>query len=185
VLKAALFVVATVTLGWVSRASLRRPDSHGFYRFFAWEFILAVILVNFRGAEQWFAEPFCLRQLVSWLLLLGSIVPVCVGAHQLQTGGRTEVVRDDPQLFKFEKTTHLVTDGLFKYVRHPLYSSLLLFAWGVFAKRLSWPGAGLALGATVCLVATAKVEEAENRRYFGTAYEHYMQRSKMFIPFIL
>jgi protein-S-isoprenylcysteine O-methyltransferase Ste14 len=41
------------------------------------------------------------------------------------------------------------------------------------------------LGATVFLVATAKVEEAENRLYFGSAYDVYVRQSKMFIPFVL
>lgn len=78
-----------------------------------------------------------------------------------------------------------MTAGVFKYVRHPLYSSLLLLAWGVFLKRPSGPAGGLALCATALLVATAKAEESENRRYFGTAYDVYMRDTKMFIPFIL
>ena len=74
-------------------------------------------------------------------------------------------------LLCFEKTTQLVTTGAFKYIRHPLYSSLLLLAWGVFFKRPSWVGAGVALGATAFLLATAKVEELENIRYFGATYQ--------------
>ncbi|NIQ77767.1 MAG: isoprenylcysteine carboxylmethyltransferase family protein, partial [Anaerolineae bacterium] len=68
---------------------------------------------------------------------------------------------------------------------HPLYSSLLLLTWGVFLKNPSWAGCGLALGATAFLLATAKVEEAENVRYFGAAYRTYMRQTKMFIPFLL
>jgi protein-S-isoprenylcysteine O-methyltransferase Ste14 len=185
VTRAILFVGGTLALGWVSRASLGRLRSHGFYRFLAWELILAAVLLNFRGVGQWFGDPFCPRQLASWALLLGSIVPVIWGAHLLRTRGRAGTAHDDRQLFEFEKTTQLVTVGLFEYVRHPLYSSLLLLAWGVFAKRPSWAAAGLALGATVFLVATAKAEEAENRLYFGAAYDVYMQQSKMFIPFVL
>ena len=83
-----------------------------------------------------------------------------------------------------EKTTHLVTNGAFMYIRHPLYSSLLLLAWGVFLKHPSSVGGGVVLGATVFLLATAKVEEAENIRYFGAAYRAYMQTTKMFIPFV-
>jgi protein-S-isoprenylcysteine O-methyltransferase Ste14 len=40
------------------------------------------------------------------------------------------------------------------------------------------------LAATLFLLATAKVEESENVRYFGTAYAEYMKRTKMFIPFL-
>ena len=31
---------------------------------------------------------------------------------------------------------------------------------------------------------TAKIEEGENGRYFGPAYEEYKQRTKMFVPFV-
>jgi protein-S-isoprenylcysteine O-methyltransferase Ste14 len=54
-------------------------------------------------------------------------------------------------LFKgdaIEKTTILVTTGAYRYIRHPLYSSLLFLAWGIFFKAPSWPGGLLALAAT-------------------------------------
>ena len=87
-------------------------------------------------------------------------------------------------LLGIEKTTRLVTTGAFRYIRHPLYSSLLLLAWGVFFKNPSWAGICLALGATAFLVATAMVEEAENLLYFGPVYREYMRRTKMFIPYL-
>ena len=43
-LRIAIFVGATLLLLYVSRASLRRPRSHGFFRFFAWEAILGLTL---------------------------------------------------------------------------------------------------------------------------------------------
>ena len=185
VIRLVLLVVVTLILAYVSRASLSRPSSHGFYRFLAWESILALVLLNFRGFSQWFGDPLCLRQLISWLLLIGSIVPVAWGTHLLRTQGRPKAARDERPLFDFEKTTQLVTMGVYKYVRHPLYSSLLLVTWGVFFKRPSWPAGALVLCATAFLVATAKAEELENRRYFGSAYDSYMQTTKMFIPFML
>jgi protein-S-isoprenylcysteine O-methyltransferase Ste14 len=84
----------------------------------------------------------------------------------------------------FEKTTTLVTTGVYCYIRHPLYSSLLFLAWGIFFKTPSWLGGLLALTATLCLAATARVEEAENLRFFGDAYRKYMKQTKMFIPFL-
>jgi protein-S-isoprenylcysteine O-methyltransferase Ste14 len=125
VTRAILFVVGTVALGWISRSWLRRPHSHGFSRFFAWEFMLALVLLNFRSVGEWFGDPFCGRQLASWVLLFGSFVPFIWGAHLLRTRGHAATAPDDRQLFEFEKTSQLVTIGLFRYVRHPLCSSLL------------------------------------------------------------
>lgn len=54
VFKLAIMVVATAAIVLVSRASLRDPRSHGFYRFFAWEAILMLILLNI---DHWFDNP--------------------------------------------------------------------------------------------------------------------------------
>jgi protein-S-isoprenylcysteine O-methyltransferase Ste14 len=105
--------------------------------------------------------------------------------HQLRALGRPDTQRrEDVPLIGFEKTTKLVTSGVFNYIRHPLYSSLFLLAWGVFFKNPSLAGVCLALAATAFLLATAKVEEEENIRYFGPAYQAYMRETKIFVPFL-
>ncbi len=184
-LRVILFVSLSAVLANVSRASLKNTRSHGFYRFFAWECILGLFFLNFISLQQWFGDPVSVRQLISWFLLVGSIVPAAFGLHGLRARGKPSVHRPpDVPLIWIEKTTRLVTTGAFKYIRHPLYSSLLLLAWGVFLKHPSWVGGGVVLGATAFLVATAKVEELENVRYFGTPYRAYMQHTKMFFPFV-
>ncbi len=185
-LRVIIFTILSAALAYVSRASLKVPRSHGFYRFFAWECILALFFLNFIDVRQWFGDPFSVRQLISWFLLMGCIFPGVYGINLLCTQGKPDARRsDDAVLVWIEKTTQLVTTGAFKYIRHPLYSSLLLLAWGVFFKHPSWVGGGVALGATAFLLATAKVEEVENVRYFGAEYRTYMQHTKMFIPFVL
>jgi protein-S-isoprenylcysteine O-methyltransferase Ste14 len=83
-----------------------------------------------------------------------------------------------------EKTTQLVMAGIYRYIRHPICSSLLFLAWGVCFKHPAWLPLGLAVIATCCLIMTARKEEAENLRYFGTSYQDYMKRTKMFVPFL-
>jgi protein-S-isoprenylcysteine O-methyltransferase Ste14 len=181
-LEAVLFVVASAGIVYISRASLRAPRSHGFYRFFAWEAILALILLN---VEYWFRAPFSLHQVISWIFLIASALLVVHAVHLLRIIGKpTAQRRDDEATIGFEKTTELVSVGAFRYIRHPMYSSLLFLAWGVLFKDLSWWAGILALAATLFLVATAKVEEAEDIRFFGAAYQSYRKQTKMFIPFL-
>ena len=175
------FIILTVVIAYISRASLRDPRSHGFTRFFAWEAILGLVLINI---DHWFANPWRWYQLISWFLLFISIYPVVEGVRLLRQVGNPDQDRQGESLLEWEKTTQLVTKGLYKYIRHPLYSSLLFLAWGTFFKLPSWFGAGLVFLATVFLVLTAKTEEKEDIAYFGPAYEAYMKQSKMFIPFI-
>jgi protein-S-isoprenylcysteine O-methyltransferase Ste14 len=177
-----VFILASAGILYVSRASLRARGSHGFYRFFAWEAILALFLLNW---DVWFVGLFSLHQLISWPLLLVSIFLVLHSVYLLRVVGKPDesAGSDVPQL-GIEKTTTLVTVGAYKYIRHPLYSSLLFLCWGVFFKDPSWLGGLLASLATGFLVATAKVEEAEDIRHFGAAYKEYMKHTRMFIPFL-
>ncbi|WP_153130243.1 methyltransferase family protein [Dechloromonas hortensis] len=176
-----LFIIGTVTLVWLSRKSLRRPGRHGFYRFFAWEMILGLVLLN-RG--PWGENPASLHQSVSWMLMLLSILLVVLGHNALRRQGAASEARDDDALYAFEKTTALVTGGIFQYIRHPMYTSLLALAWGAYFQAPSWPGTALAALASLLLLLTAKADENECLAYFGQPYADYMQRTRRFIPYL-
>jgi protein-S-isoprenylcysteine O-methyltransferase Ste14 len=175
------FLAATSLLAWISRASLRSPRTHGFYRFFAWEAILALAVL---ALPVWFLDPFAPHQLVSWALLIGSLYPLVVSLRLLRQRGKPGADRSGEALLGLEKTTALVTSGLYGLIRHPMYTSLLLLAWGVLFKQPSPAGLALALAASTLLYQTAKIEEAENLAFFGPSYTAYMRRTRMFIPFI-
>jgi protein-S-isoprenylcysteine O-methyltransferase Ste14 len=166
----------------VSWKSLRNPRSHGFSRFLAWECMLGLFLINVRF---WFHEPFGWNQIIAWFLLIVCIVPLVFGVHALRKRGKpTRRRAGDSSLLAFEKTTELVTSGVYHYIRHPLYSSLLLLAWGIYFKHFSWLGTALVLAAAGFLILTAKADEKECVQFFGKPYAEYMQTTKMFIPFL-
>ena len=177
-----IFIIGSIVLIYISRASLHQPRSHGFYRFFAWEAMLGLFLLN---VTAWFRNPFAWYQLISWILLFGCIVPLIFGVQALRARGKpTENREGDPSLLAFEKTTALVTTGIYHYIRHPLYSSLFLLAWGIFFKFPSWWGGVLVLVACAFLLLTAKADEAECTKFFGPQYQEYMKTTRMFIPYI-
>jgi protein-S-isoprenylcysteine O-methyltransferase Ste14 len=180
-IKVVVFILATMGIAWISRSSLRDVQSHGFYRFFAWEAILLLFLLNM---DYWFVDALGLRQIVSWTFLIVSLVFIYEGVRLFRQQGKLDQTRNDPGLVGIEKTTVLVTSGLYHYVRHPFYSSLLFLGWGIFLKNISWTGLLLVGAITVLLVLTAKIEETENIQYFGDAYREYMKHTKMFIPFV-
>jgi len=180
-MRTVLFVIATLGLLVVSRRSLGVLRSHGFYRFFAWEAILALIVIN---SGVWFVEPWSPLQLASWVCLLVSLLLLVPGGYQLFAQGKPSRRRKDATLMDFEKTSVLVTSGLYGYIRHPLYGSLLFLAWGAFLKGPAWYSWCLIAVATAGLVATAKADEGECQRYVGPAYTEYMGKTRMFIPFV-
>lgn len=167
------FCVVSAIIVLLSRKSLLKPHSHGFYRTFAFEAILLLVLYN---AEVWFKTPFSPFQILSWFFLTISLIVVGYGFYQLYKHGKPHG--------SIEATTQLITSGIFAYIRHPLYSSLLWLGVGVFLKRADLVGGSLVLAILAFVVATARIEESENVEHFGAAYEDYRQRTKMFIPFI-
>lgn len=182
VIRIILFILLSTFFLVFSWRPLHNPRSHGFYRFFAFEGILILILLNI---PFWVENPFSPLQLISWILLFLSILFAIQGFYLLRKlGGFRSRGRINPENLGFENTNKLVTDGIYKYIRHPLYSSLLLLAWGTFLKHISIYGIAAVLITSVFLVATAKTEERENISFFGPCYEEYIKKTKMFIPYL-
>ncbi len=179
-----IFVVASGVLAHLSRRSIRTPGSHGRYRFLAWECVLGLLLLN---VDAWFVDPTSPRQLVSWLALTASAVLVVWASVALRGHGRPTAERraGGAGLLAFEGTTQLVTTGAFARIRHPMYASLLLLAWGIALKRPTALAVSLATAASVLLQWTARAEERENLAYFGPAYARYMAATTRFIPWLL
>lgn len=178
---ATALAVGTGVLAWLSRKALTRPGSHGFYRFFGWEAILCLVVLNRR---IWGEDPFSPHQMVSWVLMIASITLVIVGVGTLKAHGKAGEQRDDGSFYEFEKTTQLVTKGIFGYIRHPMYTSLLALTWGAFFQEPSWLGAALAAFGTLCFQLTALTDEKECLAYFGKPYADYMRRTRRFVPYL-
>lgn len=75
----------------------------------------------------------------------------------------------------------LVTTGLYGYVRHPIYSGLLLLSIGVVLDAGWWPQAVVALMLFLLLRIKAQFEESLLRRAYPT-YATYAAKTPMFFP---
>jgi protein-S-isoprenylcysteine O-methyltransferase Ste14 len=170
----AAFVLLSIPAIVVSLPSFRRPRSYGLFRFFGFEGTLLLVLLNL---DNWFAEPFSPLHLSSWIVLSTSLVLALHSFHMLRTRGR-------PAQGSVETTTRLVTAGAYRFIRHPLYASLLLLAFGAFLKGPSWSTAGLLALTAASFHAAAVAEERESLARFGDSYSHYMRRTRMFIPHV-
>jgi len=180
--KVILFITLSLPVIYLSKRSLFDIKSHGFPRFFSWECIIALFVANYKF---WFVEPLSAHQVISWFLLVIAAYMVVAGVVLLRRASKPGVVRVDEKLFKFEKTTELVTTGIFKYIRHPLYSSLLFLTWGIYLKHPTIIMAFVALLSSGLLWFTAVGDEKECTAYFGDSYSDYMKGTKRFIPFVI
>jgi protein-S-isoprenylcysteine O-methyltransferase Ste14 len=175
------FGILSIPIIIISRRTLFDFRSHGFYRFFSWECIIWLFISNY---TFWFVDPFSTRQIFSWIFLFWSAYVVIAGVILLKKAGKPVESRNDTMLYKFEKTSELVDHGIYRFIRHPLYSSLLFLTWGIFLKHTTVLLLIVALLSTAFLYLTAIFDEKECTAYFGEKYIDYMKRSKRFIPFI-
>jgi len=172
-----LIVVITGTIfiilfSWFLSVKYKRY--HGIVRFFAFESVFILVLLNIK---IWFKNPFSPLQLISWALLILSIYVVITGYLLLKSKGKPDS--------NFENTSLLVKSGIYGYIRHPLYLSIFLLGTGVMLKNPE--PFQLILGAVnlISVYFTALIEEKEMIAKFGEDYKTYMTETKMFIPFII
>lgn len=175
------FMIGSLPVIYLSWRSLGSIKNHGFFRFLAWELMLWLLISNIR---YWFKDPLSWHQVFSWILLLLSIYPVLDGLYRFKAAGRINRERGDPTLFGFEHTTSLITTGVYRYIRHPMYASLLYLTWGIALKNPTVLILIYAGVASLFLYLTVRVEERENLAYFGEEYRQYMQRTRRFLPWI-
>jgi protein-S-isoprenylcysteine O-methyltransferase Ste14 len=76
----------------------------------------------------------------------------------------------------------LITDGPYQYIRHPMYSSILIGSIGLLINYFSWLRLGILIALFIVLLIKLKWEEKMLSVKFGD-YKHYMQHSSMLIPF--
>jgi protein-S-isoprenylcysteine O-methyltransferase Ste14 len=177
-----IFGILSMPILILSWRTLFNIKNHGFYRFFSWECIIWLLVNNYKF---WFDNPFSIQQIFSWIFLFWSAYAVIAGVLLLKRSGKPEKNRDETTLYAFEKTSELVDTGIFRYIRHPLYSSLLFLTWGIFLKNITDELIIISLVSTAFLYFTAIFDEKECIRFFGEEYSEYMNRSKRFVPFIL
>ena len=84
------------------------------------------------------------------------------------------------QLFETEKSGQLVTRGLYRVVRHPLYTFGLLFIW--LTSTVSQNSLTVYIGATLYTLIGAYFEERKLLREFGDSYAEYKKKTPMLIP---
>jgi protein-S-isoprenylcysteine O-methyltransferase Ste14 len=85
---------------------------------------------------------------------------------------------------KLKEGCFLVTTGAYRYIRHPMYSSVILMMYAIFVSTPTPLELFLFFSLIVVLVLKAKREE---KLWCGhdSEYISYKKRTKLFIPYIL
>jgi protein-S-isoprenylcysteine O-methyltransferase Ste14 len=83
-----------------------------------------------------------------------------------------------------QQSHQLITTGLYRHVRHPLYLGMLCSALGLSFLFRSWIGLAVMIPILVGLLLRIKDEEALMHKEFGQAWEAYCTQSWRLIPYL-
>ena len=117
----------------------------------------------------------------SWFRLVEVIGLVGLAFGVLQTGFFNFIGLDralNPAVLQTPR--QLVTGGLYRLVRHPLYTCAMLFLWA--SPVMSWNRLAFNLGSSLYLIIGSIFEEQKLLDEFGEAYADYRRRTGAFLP---
>ncbi len=140
--------------------------------------LLAILLIGHwaLGDQASFARP----EWLAWLQWCGLAFGLLVGlralsSYDLGLFAGTKQLRGEAA----DEDEPLATQGLHRYVRHPLYSALFLCLWGLADDPLSLATA--IWGSLYTLIGTY-FEERKLISLYGEAYKTYRHRVPAFFP---
>jgi protein-S-isoprenylcysteine O-methyltransferase Ste14 len=118
-----------------------------------------------------------------WVLLTAAIQLLAIAA--LLVGLRQTGVLSFLGLRQLVGPAHpevskLVTGGLYRCVRHPLYTAGLVFIW--LFPVMTWNLLALNIGLTAYILVGVHFEERKMLQEFGQAYAEYQKKTPMLIP---
>lgn len=117
----------------------------------------------------------------TYLTLAGQLVAIiALAVGLLQTGVWSFLGFEQLLVQSGDNMPQMVTGGLYRWVRHPLYTAGLIFIWLTPVMTLNL--LMLNLGLTIYLVVGAVYEERKLVREFGIAYIDYQNKTPMLIP---
>jgi len=110
------------------------------------------------------------------LTLLGVLVMIWARTHLGRNWSSVAAVKADHEL---------ITDGPYRWMRHPIYAGMLLAFIGTAVAIGQWRGVLAVSLALVAFLQRIVLEDRFMREQFGSVYESYAQRVHALVPGVL
>jgi protein-S-isoprenylcysteine O-methyltransferase Ste14 len=137
--------------------------------------VLGYVLLRIFGTGSLAVHSPILEAVGVVLFICGLCLAVWARIYLGRNWGMPMTQKDDPEL---------VTSGPYRFVRHPIYSGILLALLGTsLSTAIYWLIAVGVMG--VYFIHSAGVEEKIMTASFPTTYPSYRAKTKMLIPFVL
>jgi protein-S-isoprenylcysteine O-methyltransferase Ste14 len=138
------------------------------------------------GPGEWFGHGILSERFVPkspWIKLAG--LAIAASGVFFACWSRSVLGRNWSSVVQLKQEHELVSRGPYRYVRHPIYSGLLLAFAGTAIKVGDWRGM---LAVAIVLASfwrKLRMEERWLAEQFGPAYSDYVARTKALVPGII
>ncbi len=134
------------------------------------QILFAIYIIFISGPFIIFSVPFVAIQIVCILVIFWAILTIRLNKHQVSKS--------------VKQGTYLLKEGPYEFIRHPIYTGLLLSLLTYIQEYLSIER-GLAFLLFVILAfVRISIDERLNEAHFKHEYIEYKKKTKKLIPFI-
>lgn len=171
---------------WAARSAKRAEQQEPFAKRLVayWLPLLAAMLLL--GPGEWFGHSLLREQFVPHTLTVYWIgFALVVSGAALAIGSRTLLGRNWSATVQLKQEHQLVTSGPYRWIRHPIYTGLLLLFLGNAVMVGDWRGLLAVAIVFVSFWRKFRLEESWLAAHFGEAYRLYQARTKALIPLVL
>jgi protein-S-isoprenylcysteine O-methyltransferase Ste14 len=123
-----------------------------------------------RAPSTFLFNPILITSILAWLLILAGVVIIIAGLITLKWRAAAPSVQDT-----------LVVQGVYAYIRHPLYSGMILELTGLFVYIPTFTALVACVLGMIWVMVQARLEEIDLVERLP-AYKEYMQRVPRFLP---
>ena len=86
-------------------------------------------------------------------------------------------------MLRIRDEQRLVTDGIYRFMRHPMYTAICLLSIGMFLVTANWlVGVSWILCTALVMIMRTPIEERILLETFGPDYQRYMRRVPRYFP---
>lgn len=145
--------------------------------------VVAVLLL---GPGQWFGHSVLREQFVPHSVVVESIgLSLCVLGAAIACSARYTLGKNWSGAVQLKENHELIERGLYRYVRHPIYTGLLLLFLGNAIMVGDWRGLLAVAIVFVSFWRKLRLEELWLTQHFGARYTEYASRTKALLPGVL
>jgi protein-S-isoprenylcysteine O-methyltransferase Ste14 len=137
--------------------------------------IVAIVVIRVVHPRAWTSNDPVVGAIGAALFACGLAIAIWARINIGRNWGMPMTVKEEPEL---------VTSGPYRFVRHPIYSGLLLAFLGT-ALLTNLIGLVFVAAITAVFYYSAVVEERNLTASFPDAYPAYREHTKMLIPYVL